>query len=125
MTGVQTCALPISRLQDTKNRQNSIESDDLTLNIEWIQKQNLIQNVTEKFYKWALDNGIAKEQARAILPEGMTKSKMYMNGTLRSWIHYIQLRTESGTQKEHREVALACVNAIKPIFPMIEEFVSK
>ena len=90
-----------ARLQDTKNRQNSIESDDLTLNIEWIQKQNMIQNVTEQFYTWALKNGIAKEQARAILPEGMTKSKMYMNGTLRSWIHYIQLRTESEIGRAH------------------------
>ena len=75
-------------------------------------------------YNEALEKGIAKEQARAVLPEGMTASKMYMNGTLRSWIHYIQLRSANGTQKEHQDVAIACAEAIKPVFPMIEEFVN-
>ena len=82
-------------------------------------------NYARNAYEWAIDNGIAKEQARAVLPEGITKSRMYMNGTLRSWVHYIQLRSANGTQKEHREVALACAEAIKPIFPMIEEFITK
>jgi thymidylate synthase (FAD) len=116
------------RLQDTKNRQNSIEIDikideQRQLAYQWeIMQKNLLETVKNN-YDWALSKGIAKEQARAILPEGMTKSRMYMNGTLRSWIHYIQLRSGNGTQKEHREVALACANAIEPIFPMIKEFV--
>ena len=79
----------------------------------------------QKTYKWALDNGIAKEQARAVLPEGITKSRLYMNGTLRSWVHYIQLRSANGTQKEHQDVALACAEEIKSVFPMIEEFITK
>ena len=117
------------RLQDNKNRQNSIEldkSDDARrLAYQWENHQKNIQMMCQDTYKWALDHGIAKEQARAVLPEGITGSRMYMNGTLRSWVHYIQLRSANGTQKEHQEVALACVNAIKPIFPMIEEFVSE
>jgi thymidylate synthase (FAD) len=79
----------------------------------------------EKEYKWAIENGIAKEQARAILPEGNTASRMYMNGTLRSWVHYIQLRSANGTQKEHQDIAIACANAITPIFPMITEFITQ
>lgn len=112
-----------ARMQDTKNRQNSIETNDIALAEEWeaVQKQAL--GVIQYAYTWALDNGIAKEQARAVLPEGMTGSKLYMNGTMRSWLHYIELRTEKGTQKEHREVAIACAKAIEPIFPMIMEFV--
>ena len=112
-----------ARMQDTKNRQNSIETNDIALAEEWeaVQKQAL--GVIQYAYTWALDNGIAKEQARAVLPEGMTGSKLYMNGTMRSWLHYIDLRTEKGTQKEHREVAIACAKAIEPIFPMIMEFV--
>ena len=78
-----------------------------------------------RHYEWALEKGIAKEQARAILPEGMTKSRMYMNGTIRSWIHYIQLRSGNGTQKEHREVAIACAKALEPVFPMITEFITQ
>ena len=117
------------RLQDNKNRQNSIEldkSDDARrLAYQWENHQKNIQMMCQDTYKWALDHGIAKEQARAVLPEGITGSRMYMNGTLRSWVHYIQLRSANGTQKEHQEVALACVEAIKPIFPMIEEFVSE
>ena len=107
-----------ARLQDTINRQNSIETSDVELQHEWKQVQDKVAESSQLAYQWALDHGIAKEQARAVLPEGMTMSKMYMNGTLRSWVHYIQLRTEKGTQKEHREVALACAAAIEPIFPI-------
>jgi len=114
-----------ARLQDTKNRQNSIDTDDRLLQKRWIDKQQLVINAAKDAYAWAIEHGIAKEQARAVLPEGNTHSRMYMNGTLRSWVHYIQLRSGNGTQKEHREVAIACAEAIKPIFPMIEEFVTK
>lgn len=114
-----------ARLQDTKNRQNSIEIDDDFIKSEWERKQEFVLDMVKFTYTWALEHGIAKEQARAVLPEGMTKSRMYMNGTLRSWVHYIQLRSGNGTQKEHREIALACVDAIEPIFPMITEFVVK
>ena len=113
------------RLQDTKNRQNSIETDNLALQAWWEERQNRVIRECQEAYQWALDNGIAKEQARAVLPEGMTGSRLYMNGTLRSWVHYIQLRSANGTQKEHRDVALACVEAIEPIFPMIKEFVER
>jgi len=113
-----------ARIQDTKNRQNSIDTDDVELAREWEQKQNDIATKVFDTYQWALTKGIAKEQARAVLPEGMTKTRMYMNGTLRSWIHYIQLRSGNGTQKEHRLIALACVDAIIPIFPMIRDFIS-
>ena len=117
-----------ARLQDTKNRQNSIEmdiADDTHRQIayQWENLQNDLLKRTKDVYTWALDKGIAKEQARAVLPEGNTKSRMYMNGTLRSWVHYIQLRSGNGTQKEHRDVAIACANAIEPIFPMIEEYI--
>ena len=114
-----------ARLQDTKNRQNSLPSTDFTLDDMWQIQQNKLLEQVQKTYKWALDNGIAKEQARAILPEGMTKSRMYMNGTLRSWVHYIQLRSANGTQKEHQEIALACAAAIEPIFPMIMEYTNE
>jgi thymidylate synthase (FAD) len=114
-----------TRMQDTKNRQNSIECRDMLLDDKWETVQNLLIEHVEGAYKWAIDNGIAKEQARAVLPEGMTKTKMYMNGTLRSWVHYIQLRSGNGTQKEHREVALACANEIEPIFPMITSFLQR
>jgi thymidylate synthase (FAD) len=113
------------RLQDTMNRQNSIETDDEKLSETWRQRQNQVMDEILDTYQWALDNGIAKEQARAVLPEGMTKSRMYMNGTLRSWVHYIQLRCANGTQKEHQEVALACADAIEPIFPMIKEYINE
>ena len=109
-------------MQDTKNRQNSIETDDVELSDKWMQQQETVSEVANKAYHWALENGIAKEQARAVLPEGMTVSRMYMNGTLRSWIHYIQLRSSNGTQKEHRDVALACADAINPIFPIQQPF---
>jgi len=111
-----------ARLQDTKNRQNSIATDNLALQALWEEQQRFIIASAKSAYKWALDNGIAKEQARAILPEGNTKSRMYMNGTLRSWVHYIQLRSANGTQKEHQEIAVACAKAIEPIFPMIMEY---
>jgi thymidylate synthase (FAD) len=114
-----------ARMQDTKNRQNSIEIKDTTETNElcetWESKQKEVANLSNNIYQWALKNGIAKEQARAVLPEGMTVSRMYMNGTLRSWVHYLQLRTGNGTQKEHRNVALACAQEIAKVFPMIME----
>jgi len=113
-----------ARLQDNKNRQNSIETDNPELSDKWTVLQKQVAQEAETAYKWAIENGIAKEQARVVLPEGMTSSRMYMNGTLRSWIHYIQLRSGNGTQKEHREVAIACAKIIEPIFPMISEFIS-
>ena len=117
------------RLQDNKNRQNSISmdaSDDARrLAYQWENMQKNIQMITQDTYKWALEHGIAKEQARAVLPEGITGSRMYMNGTLRSWVHYIQLRSANGTQKEHQEIALACAKAIEPIFPMIKELMNE
>jgi len=111
------------RLQDTKNRQNSIESDDHALADKWEAMQLTILEGSVEAYKWAVDNGLAKEVARAVLPEGMTESKIYMKGAIRSWIHYIELRSGNGTQKEHRVVAQACADAIQPIFPMIMDFV--
>jgi len=113
-----------ARSQDTKNRQNSLEIDDWKLKETWENVQDSVIETAETAYKWAIENGIAKEQARAVLPEGMTVSRLYMNGTLRSWIHYIQLRTGNGTQKEHRELALACAKAIEPIFPMIIDYIT-
>jgi thymidylate synthase (FAD) len=110
------------RLQDTKNRQNSIETDNEVLQGKWAMMQDVVLYHVTEAYEWALKNGIAKEQARAVLPEGMTGSRLYMNGTLRSWVHYIQLRSSNGTQKEHQDVALACADAIEPIFPMIKEY---
>ena len=109
-----------TRLQDTKNRQNSIENIDLKLEKEWQSRQKNIINEAVKNYNWAIKNGIAKEQARVILPEGNTVSRLYMNGTLRSWIHYIQLRASHGTQKEHIEIAKACALVISKIFPMAD-----
>jgi len=114
-----------ARVQDHKNRQNSIETNNEELQNEWEEKQVEFAKEAQTIYKWALENGIAKEQARAVLPEGITVSRMYMNGTLRSWVHYIQLRSGNGTQKEHREVAFACAKVIEPIFPMINDFLSK
>jgi thymidylate synthase (FAD) len=118
-----------ARLQDKKNRQNSIELDDSEneetqeLIAEWEKKQKEIQEMAENTYSWALQKGIAKEQARSVLPEGMTVSRMYMNGTLRSWVHYIKLRSGNGTQKEHRQVALACAEIISSIYPLIQELI--
>jgi thymidylate synthase (FAD) len=114
-----------ARLQDKKNRQNSIQVDDVHLHEAWEQKQKEVADNAQTAYKWALENGIAKEQARAVLPEGMTLSRMYMNGTLRSWVHYISLRSGNGTQREHRDIAVACARSIEKIFPMIMEFISE
>ena len=110
-----------ARLQDEKNRQDSIEVDDKFFQIEWEQAQKRVLWAAEREYKWAIKNGIAKEQARAVLPEGLTMSRMYMNGTLRSWVHYIELRSANGTQKEHMEIAKACAVEIAKIFPLIGE----
>jgi thymidylate synthase (FAD) len=114
-----------ARLQDFKNRQNSIEHDNEYLENQWRMQQQVVTNHAINAYQWALDNGIAKEQARAVMPEGITMSKLYMNGTVRSWIHYIQLRSGNGTQKEHKEIAIECANIIEPIFPMIKEFIEQ
>lgn len=116
-----------ARLQDTKNRQNSIDIDVNTddgrrLAYQWEQMQQGVINKAKDAYTWAIDHGIAKEQARAVLPEGNTVSRLYMNGTIRSWIHYIQLRAANGTQKEHILVAIECAKAIAKIFPMATEF---
>ena len=108
-----------ARLQDEKNRQNSIEVDDDELQAEWKIKQVNLIGEAKKAYEWAIENGIAKEQARAVLPEGNTQSRMYMNGTLRSWIHYCQLRMSNGTQKEHAEIAKECWKIIAEKFPNV------
>ena len=119
-----------ARLQDTKNRQNSIEIENdpstqenataVALITDWQRRQHGVINQARQAYQWAIDNGIAKEQARAVLPEGLTKTRLYMNGTLRSWVHYIELRSENGTQKEHMEVAQKCALEIAKIFPLIK-----
>jgi thymidylate synthase (FAD) len=119
-----------ARLQDTKNRQNSVDIMGLTLNEQniieqWKHKQEDVIREAEHAYTWAINNGIAKEVARAVLPEGNTISRMYMNGTLRSWVHYIELRAGNGTQKEHILIAKACAQAIAEIFPMIKDFVEE
>lgn len=119
-----------ARFQDTKNRQNSLDLDTTDnaqrlLGIEWSRAQERVLYAVKREYKWAIDNGIAKEQARAVLPEGLTVSRMYMNGTLRSWIHFIELRSGNGTQKEHQQIALACAKVIAEIFPMASDLVAK
>jgi len=110
-----------ARLQDEKNRQNSVETNDNDLQEEWIRKQKAVINTSRDAYNWAIENGIAKEQARVVLPEGNTKTRVYMNGTLRSWVHYIELRGANGTQKEHMEIAHACAKVIAEIFPLAEQ----
>ena len=112
-----------ARLQDTKNRQNSIATNDSELAVWWDAKQKFIIDIVKETYAEAIAKGIAKEQARAILPEGNTVSRLYMNGTLRSWIHFIELRSGNGTQLEHQIVALACAKAIAAIFPMAESLI--
>ena len=107
-----------ARLQDPKNRQNSIENEDEEISKSWKEKQENLINEATNAYNWAIENGIAKEQARSVLPAGNTVSRLYMNGTLRSWIHYIELRSANGTQKEHMEIAIACAEVINEIFPM-------
>jgi len=109
------------RLQDTKNRQNSIETDNDELSRMWNIKQQMVINASKEAYEWAIENGIAKEQARVVLPEGNTKTRLYMNGTLRSWVHYIELRGANGTQKEHMDIAHACAKAIAEIFPLVDD----
>jgi thymidylate synthase (FAD) len=119
-----------ARLQDTKNRQNSVELDmndeaQKLLAIEWERAQQRVLFSVKQEYAWAIKSGIAKEQARAVLPEGLTVSRLYMNGTLRSWIHYIQLRSANGTQKEHRDIAIECAKVIAKAFPMANEFIEQ
>jgi thymidylate synthase (FAD) len=114
-----------ARLQDEKNRQNSVVTDDQSLQNEWFRAQQRVIYAAKREYEWAIKNGIAKEQARAVLPEGLIESRIYMNGTLRSWIHFIELRSANGTQKEHQEVAIACATAISEIFPMTTSLVAK
>ena len=111
-----------ARLQDTQNRQNSLDVNDAELQLEWLQQQAEVVNAAKKSYSWAIENNIAKEQARAVLPEGIMESRLYVNGTIRSWIHYIGLRSGHGTQKEHIELAKSCAESLEPIFPMIKEF---
>ncbi len=109
-----------ARLQDTKNRQNSVETDDDTLKRQWEAKQQQIVHESRLAYKWALENGIAKEQARAVLPEGNMQSRMYMKGNVRSWIHYCELRAGNGTQKEHREIAVKCAEILRNHLPFLK-----
>jgi len=114
-----------ARLQDTKNRQNSIElgrtQQDMNLINDWESQQHKVIQTSKEAYEWAIKNGIAKEQARAVLPEGLTKTRLYMNGTLRSWVHYIELRGDNGTQKEHMEIAHACAEVITQILPLTKD----
>ena len=110
-----------ARLQDESNRQNSVETNDARLLTAWEEHQRNVWYAAMKAYNWAIENGIAKEQARAVLPEGNTPSRLYVNGTIRSWIHYIELRSANGTQQEHMELAIACGQAISRIFPTLED----
>ena len=112
-----------ARLQDTKNRQNSVANENLALAAWWEERQKRVIEEAKNAYEWAIENGIAKEQARAVLPEGLTVSRLYMNGTLRSWIHFIELRSANGTQKEHQEVARQCAKVIAEVFPLANELV--
>jgi thymidylate synthase (FAD) len=112
-----------ARLQDTKNRQNSVENENLALAAWWEERQKRVIEEARNAYDWAITNGIAKEQARAVLPEGLTVSRLYMNGTLRSWIHFIELRSANGTQKEHQEVARACAKVIAEVFPLANDLI--
>jgi thymidylate synthase (FAD) len=120
-----------ARLQDTKNRQNSVELDIVKndkhrfLAYQWEQMQQRVLAEAKNVYEWAIEQGIAKEQARAVLPEGLTVSRLYMNGTLRSWVHFIELRSANGTQKEHQLIAIECAKVIAEIFPMASEFISE
>lgn len=114
-----------ARLQDTKNRQNSIEVNDAALQAWWDAQQKFMIENAKRIYEQALEKGIAKEQARAVLPEGLTRTRVYMNGTIRSWIHYIQLRAGNGTQKEHMDIALACAKVIAEIFPLTDDLMEE
>mgnify|MGYP000689594376 CR=1 FL=1 len=126
-TNLLTSEIPIPdlRSQDLKNRQNSVEVEDQLLQNEWFRAQQRVIYAAQREYEWAIANGIAKEQARAVLPEGLIESRLYMNGTLRSWIHFIELRSANGTQKEHQEVAVACAEVIAKIFPMASDLVAQ
>jgi thymidylate synthase (FAD) len=110
-----------ARLQDTKNRQNSVENTNLALAAWWEERQKRVINEAQEAYNWAIQNGIAKEQARAVLPEGLTVSRLYMNGTLRSWVHYCELRMANGTQKEHADIAREIAKVIAEVFPMMKD----
>jgi thymidylate synthase (FAD) len=110
-------------MQDESNRQNSVETEDTLLNQHWIQQQKRVIDTARNAYQWAIGVGIAKEQARAVLPEGLTRTRLYMHGTVRSWIHYIDVRTTPGTQKEHMDIARQCAYEINTVFPMIKDFV--
>ena len=112
-----------ARLQDEKNRQNSIEVNDQDLHDCWKEWQEEILDITKKAYEWAIQNGIAKEVARCILPEGLTPSRMYMNGSIRSWIHFVEVRTHESTQKEHRIIAEACAKELAQVIPLITNYV--
>jgi thymidylate synthase (FAD) len=114
-----------ARLQDPTNRQNSISGAELFVQYEWNRKQQELLDHVKQVYRWAIDNNIAKEQARAVLPEGLTMSRMYMSGTLRSWIHYIQLRSGNGTQKEHMDIAKECAKVIAEVFPLSTQFIAQ
>lgn len=111
------------RLQDKENRQNSIETNDNKLKEEWLEKQEQVIRMSKEVYDWAIFNGIAKEQARVVLPEGLTKTRLYMNGTLRSWVHYINLRIDNGTQKEHRVLAQQCLREVSRVFSLIGDII--
>jgi len=121
----ETFVVRKARLQDEKNRQNSVECENDYIKERWEEEQLKVILKAKEAYDWAIDNGIAKEQARAVLPEGNTKSKLYANGTIRSWIHYVELRSANGTQKEHMELAREIGCAIHAIFPMIENFINE
>ena len=112
-----------TRMQDESNRQNSVETEDALLHQHWIQQQKRVIDTARGAYQWAIELGIAKEQARAVLPEGLTRTRLYMHGTVRSWIHYIDVRTTPGTQKEHMDIARQCAYEINTVFPMIKDFV--
>lgn len=112
-----------ARLQDHKNRQNSIEIDNPGLQDDWSSLQRLVKETADAAYDWAISNNIAKEQARVVMPEGLTMSRLYMSGTLRSWIHYVQLRADEGTQKEHREIAILCKDILEKEFPSLKELI--
>ena len=116
-----TFVLREARLQDTKNRQNSVDVDNPKLSAEWRMRQQDIIDAAKLHYNWAIYNGIAKEQARVVLPEGLTVSKLYAQGSIRSWIHYVALRSANGTQREHMDLAVEIGKAISKIFPMIGE----
>lgn len=110
-----------ARLQDPKNRQNSVVVDDMELQLAWDKEQLKVSAAAEDAYNWAIENGIAKEQARKVLPEGITKTRLYMKGSLRSWLHYIELRSANGTQKEHMDIAIECAKEIARIFPLMND----